>query len=124
MSYAVQRIVARRLEPPPATQSDEVKWKTFLASVDNDLNLYLELREAVRKVKQESVLHFDLVPIPGGRKMFIFIHDRTISFSDVDKTKVWRNCLSKHDYTTEEISGNQKEDDRCNTLISYFRLIN
>ena len=71
LSCAVQRIVARRLEPSPATQSDEVKWKTFLASVDNDLNLDSELREAVRKVKQESVLHFDLAPIPGGRKMFI-----------------------------------------------------
>ena len=93
-----------------------------MASVDNDLNLYSELREAVRKVKQQSVLRFNLVPIPGGRKMFIFIHDKTISFSDVDKTKDWLTCLSKHKYTTEEISGNQKEDDRCNTLIPYFRL--
>ena len=74
--------------------------------MDNDLNSYSRLCKAVKKVKQESALHFDRVPMRGDSNMFIFIHDKTISFSDVDKTKLWQSYLFKIEYTTEEINEN------------------
>ncbi|XP_062506061.1 uncharacterized protein LOC134182640 [Corticium candelabrum] len=61
--------------------------------------------------------------MPGDRRMFTFLHDNTISFSDVDKTnKFWQDFLSKNECMTKDISGKYKEDDRCNTLILYFSL--
>ena len=55
LSCAVQAIVGRQLVPPAATRpKDELKWKEFLASVDDDLKLYSMLCVAVKKSEKRE----------------------------------------------------------------------
>ncbi|XP_062502771.1 uncharacterized protein LOC134179818 [Corticium candelabrum] len=118
LSCAVQLIDARQLVP---AAEDKLKWEAFLDSVDNDLHLYSTLRQAVKKDSVKLEPHFECIPMLGDRKMtYIYRHDKTMSFSDVDKTKLWKTCLSENEY--REVSEEYKEDDRCDMLIPYFRL--
>ena len=71
LSCNVDFIDQRQLQPPPEQLEDQLKWKTFLASVDKDLQLYSMLREDVKR--ERVVLQPNFKLIMTGRCLYMTI---------------------------------------------------
>ena len=122
LSCNVNYIDQGQLQPPPEQLEDQLKWKTFLASVDKDLQWYSVLREDVKRERVVLQPNFKRMPVMfGDRKVFIHDHLKVMSFSDVDKG-AWQACVSLLKARTEKAIAEDEDEDKCHMMIPYFRL--